>query len=153
MIPQARHRVTEHTSEKVNHRIARQMREDIRHYAAAGPEAIQRRLDELEAEWDIERTLEANAATLNLLGLLLGSTVDRKWYMLSGVVAGFLLQHAIQGWCPPVPVFRRMGIRTTEEIDAERYALRMIRGDFDGASHAGAGPDIERIADAVLEMR
>ena len=44
--------------------------------------------------------------------------------------AGFLLQHAVQGWCRPVPIFRRLGIRTASEIDAERYALRMIRGDF-----------------------
>jgi hypothetical protein len=40
------------------------------------------------------------------------------------------LQHATQGWCPPVPVFRRLGIRTQTEIDHERYALKALRGDF-----------------------
>ena len=45
-------------------------------------------------------------------------------------VAGFLLQHAVQGWCPPVPVMRRLGFRTEREIDAERTALKALRGDF-----------------------
>ena len=30
-----------------------------------------------------------------------------------------------------VPLFRRLGIRTRQEIDAEKYALKAIRGDFD----------------------
>jgi hypothetical protein len=46
------------------------------------------------------------------------------------VVGSFLLQHAVQGWCPPLPVFRRWGVRTQPEIDYERYALKALRGDF-----------------------
>jgi hypothetical protein len=46
------------------------------------------------------------------------------------VVAGFLLQHALQGWCPPLPVLRRLGVRTADEINQERYALKALRGDF-----------------------
>ena len=71
------------------------------------------------------------AATVSLVGLTLGATVNRKLFVLPGIVAGFLLQHAIQGWCPPVPVFRRLGFRTAAEIDYERYALKLLRGDFD----------------------
>ena len=57
----------------------------------------------------------------------------RRLYILLGIaVVGFLLQHAIQGWCPPVSVFRRLGIRTKEEIQLELYGLRMLKGDFDG---------------------
>ena len=58
---------------------------------------------------DIERTLEANAASLSLIGVTLGLTVDRRWLALPVGVAAFLLQHAVQGWCPPVPVLRRLG--------------------------------------------
>lgn len=154
MLPEARKRVTRHTAKSVNREIARRTREQIHYYAGAGPEAIQERLDQLRAEWDIERTLEANAAALSLLGIVLGTTVHRRFYGLSAVVAGFLLQHALQGWCPPLPLFRRMGIRTTEEIDAERYALKMIRGDFDAASPSAAmgAADVDEIAEAVLEM-
>jgi hypothetical protein len=46
-------------------------------------------------------------------------------------VATFLLQHALQGWCPPVPLFRSLGVRTASEIDEERYALKALRGDFE----------------------
>jgi hypothetical protein len=98
--------------------------------------AVADRLAELDAEWDIERTLEANAASVSLIGLGLGATVDRKWFALPAVVAAFLLQHALHGWCPPLPVLRRLGFRTAREIDYERYALKALRGDFEAlATH------------------
>jgi hypothetical protein len=130
MIPSTAHRVPENTAEHVNDAIRRRTEESIARCVAAGPEAIDRRLAELDREWDIERTLEANAATAVLVGLTLGATVDRKWFIFPAVVAGFLLQHAVQGWCPPLPVFRRYGVRTQTEIDYERYALKSLRGDF-----------------------
>jgi hypothetical protein len=58
-----------------------------------------------------------------LLGLVLGSTVNRKWFLLSAAVQGFFLQHALEGWCPPLPTLRKLGVRTAQEIEAERYAL------------------------------
>jgi len=51
---------------------------------------------------------------------------------LPAVVGTFLLQHAVQGWCPPLTVFRRLGFRTAGEIARERYALKAMRGDFAG---------------------
>jgi hypothetical protein len=89
-----------------------------------------------DKEWDIERTLEANAAALSLMGLLLG----RKWRRIDYlpiVVAAFLLQHAIHRWRPPVSIFRRMGVRTMQEIDRERYALKALRGDFENIKPDG----------------
>jgi hypothetical protein len=150
MIPSTTMRVPEHTAEHLNEQIRRQTEEDVARYAAAGPEAIDRRLAELDHEWDIERTLEANAATLALIGVTLGATVDRRWLLLPGVVAGFLLQHAVQGWCPPLPVFRRLGVRTASEIARERYALKALRGDFRDMG-AGDGPD--RIGRALRAVR
>ena len=121
-------------------------------FAAAGPEAIDRRLAELDREWDIERALEANAASVALLGLGMGTFVDRRWYFLPALVAGFLLQHALQGWCPPVPVFRRLDVRTQTEIDYERYALKVLRGDFRQFTIADVGADranVTRVLEAV----
>ena len=132
MLPSTNGRVPLHTADKVNERIRRQTEQNIARYAGASPIAIERRLAELDREWDIERTLEANAATASLVGLTLGATVDRKWFLFPAAVAGFLLMHAVQGWCPPVPVFRRLGWRTSAEIDEERYALKALRGDFQG---------------------
>ena len=54
-------------------------------------------------------------------------------------------RHAVKGWCPPVPLFRRLGVRTCGEIERERYALKALRGDFDGSSGDG-----RRDADSLL---
>lgn len=139
MIPATTTRVPEQTAEHTNQRIRRQTEECVARRASAGPEAIDRRLKELDHEWDTERTLEANASTIALIGLGLGAFVDRRFYLLPAAVAGFLLQHAIQGWCPPLPIFRRLGFRNAAEIAQERYALKALRGDFqDVGSQGGA---------------
>ena len=114
MIPATTTRVEEHTDEEINARIRRQTERTISHFAKQGDGDISRRLEELDHEWDVERTLEANAASICLVGLGLGAFVDRRFFLLPAVVAGFLLQHAVQGWCPPVPVFRRLGVRTAK---------------------------------------
>jgi hypothetical protein len=149
MIPSTAGRVARNTADEVNERIRRQTEENIACCAAAGREVIDRRLAELDHEWDIERTLEANAATLALVGVALGATVNRKWFLFPGVIAGFLLQHAIQGWCPPVPIFRRMGIRTAAEIDYERYALKFLRGDFEDLPSGHRPANAHRLVEAM----
>ena len=124
MIPSTVKRVPQHTAEHINEQIRQQTEENVRHYAAAGPAGIRHRLAELDHEWDVERTLEANAASLVVLGSALGALVDRRFFALPAVVGTFLLQHAVQGWCPPLPVLRRLGFRTATEIDREREALQ-----------------------------
>lgn len=131
-------RVPLHTPQRYNEAIRRQTEQSIARAAADGPEAIDRRLCELDHEWDVERALEANASTVALIGLGLGAFVDRRLYVLPALVCGFLLQHALQGWCPPVPLFRHLGIRTASEIDHERYALKALRGDFRSLSDTDA---------------
>ena len=126
-------RVARNTPAHINNRIQEQTNLNILYYADH-PQEIPQRLEELDHEWDIERTLEANAATISLVGIGLAAFVDRRALVLPAVVAGFLLQHAVQGWCPPVPVFRRRGVRTRDEINQERYALKALRGDFDEVS-------------------
>lgn len=34
--------------------------------------------------------------------------------------------------CPPILILRRVGFRTQPEISEERYALKALRGDFQG---------------------
>lgn len=98
--------------------------------SASDPGRIEKRLSALEREWDIERMLEANASSLVVLGTLLGYLVNGWFYWIPLLVGGFLLQHAIQGWCPPIRLFRRLGFRTHAEIATEYYSLRALRGDF-----------------------
>ena len=119
----------------VNQRTADQMRANVAYYAAH-PEQIDQRLRELDAEWDIERWLELNSAALTLAGLTLAVVHSRKWLLLPLVVQGFFLQHGIEGYCPPLPIFRRAGVRTEGEIEAERQALKALRGDFNNAEES-----------------
>jgi hypothetical protein len=126
-------RVRANTSEEINRQIDRELEARVREYAQSSPDEITRRIDELDREWDMERLLETNASALAFTGLVLGVTHNKKWLVVPGVVLSFLFQHAVQGWCPPVPVFRRLGVRTRKEIDREKYALKVLRGDFDVA--------------------
>jgi hypothetical protein len=70
------------------------------------------------------------ASSLSLTGILMTGVRDKRWMVLPVMVLSFLFLHAVQGWCPPVPVLRRLGVRTREEIDRERHALKVLVGDF-----------------------
>ncbi|MCC6679576.1 MAG: DUF2892 domain-containing protein [Phycisphaeraceae bacterium] len=133
MLPATNKRVPEHTADEVNQAIYDRTVHRV-HYYSQNTERIADRLKELDHEWDIERMLEANAASLALTGSLLAGVVDRRWVVLPLAVTGFLLQHALQGWCPPLPLLRRLGYRTAHEINVERYALKYLRGDFEQKS-------------------
>jgi len=137
-------RVLNQTADQVNRKILLLTECSIRHYAAR-PDEIPERLRELDEEWDVERVLEANASALALSGILF-SVFKKKALFLSAAVLAFLHQHAIHGWCPPLPVIRRLGVRTRTEIEYERYALKMIRGDFVGTSKGG-----RRIVEKVMQ--
>ncbi len=93
-------------------------------------EEIERRLVELDNEWDVERVLQATAAGLTLTGVLLGTRQNRNWLSLPVIASSFLLSHAIAGWCPPLPLLKALGFRERAEIDKEKYALKALRGDF-----------------------
>jgi len=138
-------RVAEHTADEVNERIQRDTAMRVRGYASQPEAALSQRLRELDAEWDTERCLQTGASFLTLFGTLMGSTVSRKWFLLPATVMAFFLQHGVQGWCPPLIVFRRLGVRTADEISQERYALKALRGDFEGV----AGQDADRALAAV----
>jgi hypothetical protein len=124
-IPTTVDRVRDHSPKEANDAIDRKTQGRLSFYRA-NPRLIGRRLSELDAEWNIERALEANASTLALAGSLL-SLKNRAFLLLPIGVTGFLLQHAVQGWCPPMPVLRRLGFRTPHEIEQERHELLEIR--------------------------
>jgi hypothetical protein len=131
-------RVPSNTAAQLNRRVQAEILNRVRYYSGNRSE-IPKRLRELENEWDIERAIEANAATLALLGVVLGAR-NRRWLTLPMLVSGFLLQHAVQGWCPPVPILRQLGFRTSYEIEEERQALKALRGDFDDIKTAPDQP-------------
>jgi hypothetical protein len=154
MLPDTKERVAQNTAEEINQRIHQQIERNIMQFASGGPEAIERRLAELDREWDIERYLETMAPTFSLAGLVLGLTKNRLWLLVPAVVQTFFLQHALQGWCPPVPVLRRLGVRTMDEINEERYALKALRGDFESVDAVtGLSGDSRRVMEAMAAAR
>jgi len=130
LLPKTSSRVSQYTSRKTNEKIFNQTREAVERFCEADQGTLTRRLEELDREWDFERAIQTGASMQILLGLALGTFIDRRWYAWSGIVAAFLLMHALMGWAPPLPVLRRMGYRTEAEIEQERNALRILRGDF-----------------------
>ena len=137
LLPLTTSRVTGNTAADINRRIRKETEYRVEDLAAQGSMAIRERLLTLDAEWDIERCLETGAASLTLAGSVLGLTKSRLWFLLPFGVGAFLLQHALQGWCPPLPLLRQLGVRTAEEINEERTALKTIRGDFyDVSAHS-----------------
>jgi hypothetical protein len=133
-------RVRENTSDEKNRELDQSLVERMDRYRNLSLNEINKRLEKLQKKWDIEKTLEVNASSLALTGLFFGIFFNRKWLALPVVVSAFLLQHGLQGWCPPLPLFRYFGIRTRAEIDEEIYALKALRGDFDNISST-SNPD------------
>ena len=125
-------RVREHSPAKFNEQIDRATQRRVLRAGGESKTALSHRLEALDREWDMERVLETNASALALGGVILGLLVNKKFFIIPCFVLPFLLQHAIQGWCPPVPMFRSRGIRTRKEIDTEKFAVKALRGDFAG---------------------
>ena len=134
-------RVACNTSAEVNRRIRSATEMKVVRAVQEGAAGIERRLRELDQEWDVERCLETAASSFTVLGTVLAANGDRRWLLLPGVVGSFLLLHAWQGWCPPLPVLRRLGVRTAEEIHRERTALKALRGDFAAIDADDLGAD------------
>jgi hypothetical protein len=123
-------RVRRHTNAHILEKIEDDIEQSIRYHTTQPSAVITRRIETLEREWSMERWLETNASTVAFTGVALGLAVDRKWLVLPLLVSGFLFLHAVRGWCPPLPLLRRLGVRTRSEIDREKFALKLLRGDF-----------------------
>ena len=115
-------RVRKHTARKVNQQIDLETNACIQKTIAGGRDAIVARVHELDREWDVDRAL------LTLFGVFGGAAFGlgqrfRGFRYLHAAQLGFMFIHATAGWCPPLPVLRRLGFRTAREIAAERFAL------------------------------
>lgn len=142
-------RVKEATSSSINWEIESKMWNRVALYANKSSEEISQRIHELEKEWDIERYLGVNMSTLAMSGLAAGVlSKNKNWLILPAIVLGFFFQHSVQGWCPPLPLLRKLNIRTSKEIEQEKYALKLIRGDFNNLQNISA-QEIENLKQAI----
>ncbi|NML18303.1 hypothetical protein [Azohydromonas caseinilytica] len=138
-------RTRRHTAREVLRRIDEDTVSSLARCAEAGPAAITARLGELDREWDTDRVLELEAASMGLLGVALAAWKPRL-LALPGVVALALMVQATTGRYPLMPLFRRLGVRTAREIERERHALKALRGDFAGMdAHPSAAPGTQAL--------
>ena len=100
------------------------------------PEEISQRIKQLDKEWDIERVLALNMSALAICGITSSLIFNIYSIILPILLLLFFIWHAFQGWCPPIPILRYFKVRTRPEIDREKYALKALRGDFEGLSNA-----------------
>lgn len=130
LFPPTSQRVLLRTDPKINEDIRNQTLRNLNIFKGCSPEEITERIQMLNMEWDTERVLDVNAAMLIVLSSYLGIKTSRFWFLLTGTVGVFMLQHAFYGWCPAAPFIRKWGVRTEDEINSEKIALKMMRGDF-----------------------
>ena len=134
-------RVRANTWPPINDRLDAEAQIRLREAAAsASSDELTRRITQLDYEWDFDRTLETEASLAGLLGLVLGIAVDKRLLVLPGFVAAMLILHATHGWYPLLPLFRRIGVRTRDEMDRERYGLKALRGDLTALPPGGRLP-------------
>lgn len=127
-------RVELSTKHNINKKIREDTVKNVVKYSSLNKQDAASRIEKLNREWDTERILEANASLGILITIFLGFAFSRLWFYISALIAFYLLQHAIQGWCPPVPIIRKLGVRTMSEIHNEKTAIKAMRGDFEGAA-------------------
>jgi hypothetical protein len=127
-------RVKISTSRKSNETIEKQMIENVAKYLNAGKEDISKRIEQLNKEWDTERVLEANASAIIFIGTVLGFLVNVWFFLICGFISFYLLMHALEGRCPPLPLIRKLGVRTVYEICTGKMILKHLRGDFKDTS-------------------
>jgi hypothetical protein len=98
--------------------------------AAAGPGAIDARLEDLTNEWSTGRLTKAFAGLIVLTGLILGATVSPWFAALSALGGVMLAWYAVGRHSWIAGIFSAAGFRTGTEIHEEMMALKALRGDF-----------------------
>jgi Protein of unknown function (DUF2892). len=130
VLPETTQRVAAYTAPEINEMIRSNTLENLSDLEDADEDELTRRIQQLNAEWDIERFEEAKAGVCIMCCSLLGMSKHKFWSFLTLITGTFLLQHALLGWCPSTPAMRKMGIRTAEEISQEKTVVKMMRKDF-----------------------
>lgn len=141
--------IRESTSDEINRRIDRYTEDNIRHYATQPNDIITDRINILEKEWDIQRLVQSISSGIGLGSIILGVLGSKKWWFITTLATASSGIHAVRGWSPGTVALRRMGFRTRQEIDREKYALKALRGDFQEISEHKADMLDERIKAAI----
>ena len=119
-------------------------------FYAHHPEQINARIEELDREWDAAQLVATGAAGISFLGLLSGITRRSRTALLPLLAAQGVLFYQFIHPSPRVQaILQRLGVRGRREIEAQRYALKALRGDFQSLPPSlearGSAPVLEAV--------
>lgn len=130
MIPDTTARVARSTAASISQQVESDIRQSVLRHVSC-PERIDERLQGLPQEWDAARG-RGQRRHVRTQRRNPGRGVDGRWPAVPAVVTSFLLQRAVQGCCPPLPILRHLHFRAAREIETERTALKAPQGDLLG---------------------
>ncbi|MBC7540521.1 MAG: hypothetical protein H7281_16980 [Bacteriovorax sp.] len=117
-------RVRNHSPKSLNEAIDRKTIYNIEATILKGPSAVRERLNALDKEWDIDRAIMLLFSGVVFTQLAVAmKKKNSNWLVAPLIQLPLLFLYATLGWCPPAPVFRKLGFRTRFEIQAEREEL------------------------------
>jgi hypothetical protein len=128
------HRTSQSTSvvcpDGLTERDRQHIEDRLHRVAFDGQPAITKRLAELDDEWSAGRVAKLGIASGILIGLAAAVVVN--WWWLAVPVALGLLQLQYLGSREGLltRALKKMGLRSSVEIEHERFALKALRGDF-----------------------
>ncbi len=144
-------KVRKYTAAHVNKKIDEEIITRISYYIGKPEKEISERIKQLDDEMDVEKVLKLQASITSALGLYLGLKKSKDWFWLIAVNQFFLFQHAIGKWCPPMAMHRRLKVRTRKEIDLEKTALKILRGDFNSVLTSDQSNNLKDILQTITK--
>jgi len=127
--------------------LNRRTEHNIHVYSVQSGQDISFHIGELQREWSLERSVEAGAAGLAMLGLILGAFASPAFLIIPIIIVGFALAHSVWRYRPDFTRLPKQGLRTQREIDAEIFAMRFMRGEL---SYLPSSTDRALIADRAI---
>lgn len=128
------------------------VKDSVRFYGSLGRAALDERLRALEEEPDLESVTAMALAGAGILGLVLGFLGSRLWRMFAWLSLPLLFAHARDGLKGPGDFLKTLGLRSRREIQEERFALKILRGDFKDVEGKGSEKPSESVHDADMAL-
>jgi hypothetical protein len=102
----------------------------------------------LDDEPDLETVASLALAGAGTLGLVFGFLGSRLWRLLAWISLPLLFAHSRGKLRAPEHFLSTLGLRSRRDIQEERYALKVLRGDFRNTGSMGMDA---RGAEGVLD--
>src|SRR5690606_11587201 len=125
-------KVRMHTPSVVNHQLDAEAEHRLAEFLEGGnnPAACHARITRLDQEWEMERVLALGVGVASIAAMLASKGLGRTLWSIPAIGGAVLVQQTLTGGSLLAPLLRRMGFRSRQEIEIEKYALKSLRGDF-----------------------